>query len=457
MSRLILPRRTLLKGGAATLAASALPGCRPTETRDSASPGSIDHVIVVMMENRSFDHYLGSLTLLEGRTDVDGLTGEEVNLNLAGEEVRPFPLPEPCQRDLPHGWSSAHTQFNEGANDGFVQVHERNAGEQGSWAMGYQTRAELPTHYGLADSFALPDRFFCSVMGPTWPNRLYGQSGTSEGMTGNDEERAPFTMKTVYQAINEVGLEWACYYSDVPFIGLFADHWNAGRMGYIEDFVRDVGRGDLPPFTWLEPGFSFNDDHPPHHAGLGQMLLATIYEAIARSPIWDRVLFVITYDEHGGFYDHVPPPTTEDDYAAEGFNQMGFRIPALAVGPWVRPGVDHTVFDNTSLLRYVCDRFGIEPWTRRIAAANSLGALLDTDRMARGEALIPPILPAFEVPSSEITDACGYNFRHRGSGQPELDRLIARVRPQAMRWDQRAQVMRMLLEQGQELGVIKPG
>ena len=457
MSRIILPRRTLLKGGAATFAASALPGCRPADPGDSAAPGSIDHVIVVMMENRSFDHYLGSLSLLEGRAEVDGLTGQEVNLDMNGGEVRPFPLPEPCQEDLPHGWSASHTQFNAGANDGFVREHEENVGAQGPWAMGYLTRAELPTHYSLADAFALPDRFFCSVMGPTWPNRLYGQAGTSEGMTGNDESRAPFTMKTVYQALAEKGLDWACYYSDVPFIGLFADHWDTGRLAFIEDFVRDAERGDLPPFTWLEPGYSFNDDHPPHHPGLGQMFLATVYEALARSPLWGRCLLVITYDEHGGFYDHVAPPTTDDDHVAEGFDQLGFRVPALVVGPWVKPGVDHTVFDNTSVLRYVCDRFGIEPWTRRIAAASSLGLLLDSERMARGEAISPPVLPAFDVPSSEVTDACGYNFRRRGSGQPELDRLIGRVRPGAMRLDKRGEILRRLLEQGQELGVIKGG
>ncbi|MCB9764027.1 MAG: alkaline phosphatase family protein [Alphaproteobacteria bacterium] len=453
-----IPRRAVLAGGAATLAAAGLPGCTEPDADDSGAaplPAGIDHVIVVMMENRSFDHYLGALTLVEGRTDVDGLTGDEVNLDGNGEEVRPFPLPEPCQTDLPHGWSASHDQFNSGANDGFVLAHQRGTGEQSHWSMAYLTRNELPIHYALADHFALPDRFFCSVMGPTWPNRFYAQTGTSEGMTSNDESRVPFTMKTVYQAVTEAGLDWRCYYTDVPFIGLFKDHWDTTRLGFIDDFVRDCERGDLPAFTWIEPGYSFNDDHPPHHSGLGQMFLAVVYEALARSPLWERSLLVITYDEHGGFHDHVAPPTTEDDYAAEGFDQMGFRVPTIVVGPWVRQGVDSTVFDNTSALKFVCENFGIEPWNTRIAAANSLGALLDTDRMARNEPLEPVVLPSFEVDNAELTDACNYSFRRRGSGQPELDRAIARVAPHLSRLDDTEALLSEFAAIARKLGVLR--
>lgn len=448
-------RRDLLAQAAAGLAASRLAGCAPAPGPDSQSaaepqPPGIDHVIVIMMENHSFDHYLGALTLEEGRTDVDGLTGQELNLDEHGAEVRPFPLPAPCQEDPPHGWGSSHDQFNGGLNDGFVTEH---GGEQAHWVMGYLGRSALPIHYALADQFAVPDRFFCSVMGPTWPNRLYAQCGTSGGMSNNDRSQAPFSLPSVYQALEAAGLGWADYYTDIPFIGLLADHWDNERIGFIEDFVQDAARGELPELTWLEPGYACCDDHPPHHPGLGQVFLATVLEAIFRSPLWERCLVLITYDEHGGFYDHVPPPLTADDHAAEGFDQLGFRVPALIVGPWVKQGVVHTVFDNTSALKYLCERFGLTPWTTRIAAAASLGEALDTERLARGEPLPPPVLPQVTVPEAELTEACQYGSSVV-SRQPELDALLQERLPQAWDPERIRHAPARLLALARALGVI---
>lgn len=457
MSRKTPSRRAVIQGGAAALTVGGLPGCsdgQQAETGLGTQPGQVDHVIVVMMENRSFDHYLGALKLVEGREDVDGLTGDEVNLDPDGQEVHPAPLPEPCQEDPPHGWSSSHRQFADGANSGFVTEHAGRTREQAAWAMAYLQREDLPIHYALADAYALPDQFFCSVLGPTWPNRLYGQLGTSGGMTGNDRDAAPFAYKSVYQALEEVGQDWRYYYVDVPFIGLLADHWDEARVNMVSDFFADAEAGTLPQLSWVDPGFSFNDDHPPHHPGLGQVFLATIYEALAQSPAWERCLLVITYDEHGGFYDHVPPPTTDDDHIDEGFGQMGFRVPALAVGPWVTQGVDHTVFDNTSVLKYLCERFGMEPWTRRIAAANSIGVLLDRERMEAGEPLAPVVLPSFSVPGDELGDECQYSFRGGRSGQPELEDFLRETKPEMVKMEGAEQMHEWLLAKARELGVI---
>ncbi len=437
------PNRRAVLGGAAGLVTGGITGCAPGpepggDTGEAA--GRIDHVIVVMMENRSFDHYLGALTLTEGRLDVDGLTGAESNPDRDGQPVAVYHLDVDCVDDPPHGWSASHSQWSEGTNSGFYLEHaDRVGAEIGREVMGYYTRDELPITYALADHYAVPDRYFCSVMGPTWPNRLYAQAGTSGGESSNDlpeTDSGLFTFKTIYQALEEAGLGWHYYYTDVPFIGLFKDHWKEAQIDLIEEFFRDVERGELPEFTWVDPGFLYNDDHPPHHPGLGQMFLALIYEALARSPIWERCLLVITYDEHGGFYDHVPPPTTEDDYAELGFDQLGFRVPTIAVGPWVRPGVSHTVLDHTSVLRYVCDRFGVEPWNTRIAAATSIEALLDKTAMARNQALEPAVLPAFEVPESELLDTCFYSglfsLSPRG-GQPELEAFVRATRPETLR------------------------
>jgi phospholipase C len=415
----------------------------------------VDHVVVVMMENRSFDHYLGSLSLEEGWA-IDGLTGEEQNPDLAGSPVGVFPLAEPCQSDPPHGWSSSHQQFAEGANDGFVREHESRVGEsQGDWVMGYYRRDRLPVHYALADAFAVPERWFCSVLGPTWPNRFFGHAGTSMGRTGNSLPSSGFTDTTVYRALEEGGEDWRYYYTDVPFIGLLKDHWDGGRVRPVTDFFSAAERGDLPAFTWIDPGFGFNDDHPPHHPGLGQIFLGSIYEALARSPAWERCLLVITYDEHGGFFDHVPPPTTEDDREAEGFDRVGFRVPSLLVGPWVRQGVDATFYDHTSVLAYVCERFGLEPWNRRIAAANSIGSVLDAERMAAGTPLEAPLLPTVTVPEEELGDQCQYGGLHF-SKQPELEDWVRENMPETLLIEEQPAIRKALLERALDSGLLGP-
>lgn len=455
-----IPRRAVLRGGAAGLALASLPGCSDkTDTASAAElkEAGIDHVVVLMMENRSFDHYLGALSLEEGRSDVDGLTGEEVNHDAEGVPYSPEHLTADCQVDPPHGWSSSHAQFNDGANDGFVSTHDSSevvaSGETG-WSMGYYTRDDLPAHYTLADHFCVPDRFFCSVMSSTWPNRLYGHTASSKGVIGNDLPLEGYDQRSIYQALREVGEDWRYFYTDVPFFGLLKDHWDEDRVGLIEDFFAAAEDGELPAFTWVDPGFSYNDDHPPHHIKLGQLFIALVYEALVSSPQWERTLLVITYDEHGGFYDHVPPPTVEDDYADLGFDQLGFRIPALLVGPWVKQTTDSTVYDHASVLKYVCDRFGIAPWNTRIATANSIASCLDTERMDAYEPISPPTIPAFDAPAFEtLPSECMYGDVH---GQTELADWVRRNMPHTDRRDQLDDLHRALLTRARERGLLKP-
>ena len=479
-----IDRRDLLKSGAAAaLGAATLPGCRPGEQDSGVGPGQIDHVVVLMMENRSFDHFLGALTLVEGRDEIDGLVGTESNPSELGETVTVFRLDVSCQEDPPHSWRSSHEQFNEGANDRFVAKHEDNHGyEIGREAMGYYTAEDLPVHYALASHFCVPDRYFCSVMSSTWPNRIYGHSGTSKGIQTNDFHPDGYDQMNVYKALDSVGVDWRYYYTDAPFLGLLKDTWDAPRIGYVEEFFAACEAGRLPAFTWIDPGFTYNDDHPPHHVGLGQLFIASIYEALAQSPLWERTLFIINYDEHGGFYDHVPPPQVPDDY--EGFEQLGFRVPALIIGPWVKQGVDPTVYDHASILKYVCERFGIEPWNARIAGVNSIGEALDTERMASGIPLEPVELPPFEVPEESVGEECYYDvsgfaqdagekeiklpkkddrpgvkvsaraFSTPG-GQPELEAWVAKNMPE---WDRRGEIPEIhkrLLAQAKRLGLIR--
>lgn len=391
------------------MAAAMAAGCTPAPkaTGDSAAvAATIDHIIVVMFENRSFDHFLGALKLEEGR-EVDGLDATMSNPDRDGNPVTVHPAEVDCLFDPPHGWNSSHQQWNNGANDGFVTEYTADGAPSPAEVMGYMTRSDLPVSYALADAYTVCDRYFCSVMGPTWPNRFYGHAGTSDGQDDNAfPEGGAFTFPTVWNKLDEAGVSWKYYYTDLPFIGLFENGLKEGFYGMFEDFINDCANGALPSVSWVDPGFSYNDDHPPHFVGLGQEFLGMLYQALSTSPQWNRCLLLITYDEHGGFFDHVSPPTTEDDHATEGFDQLGFRIPVLVVGPFVKPGVNSDVLDNTSWLKLVCERFGITPWTKRIEAATSLAVVLDADRMAADQPNAPADAPTPEYDQDTLGPEC---------------------------------------------------
>ncbi len=468
--RVILNRRQALQALGAGVAA----GCAPDERRAPVpkTPGHIDTIVVVMMENRSFDHYLGSLSLVEGRTEVDGLTPEIHNLDTQGNPVYPAPVSGPCVVGDPgHSWNSSREQFAEGANSGFVTNYESRYGEgEGRWVMDYQTRADLPVHYALADEYIVCQRWFCSAMTSTWPNRFYGHAGTSEGLTNNDlpEDGQPFAFETVWTQLDNIGVGWRYYYTDLPFLGLMAGHMRTETTGLLEDFFFDCANGLLPPVVWIDPGFAYNDDHPPHHPGVGQEFLGAIYAALADSPHWETCLLVITYDEHGGFHDHVPPGTIDDDYADEGFDQLGFRVPALVAGPYVRSGVSDTVFDNTSWIKLVCELHGIEPWNKRIAATQSLAELLDVDRMARGEPRPPVELPPFTFDDSLMPLECQYGQGVLGPTLPsdpapmpaghqeELYRFIRARMPEKDHTDEIARHQALIRGVLRRAGLVRP-
>ncbi|MEZ4316899.1 MAG: alkaline phosphatase family protein [Myxococcota bacterium] len=427
-----LQRRDFLKA----LGASVAAGCKsPAPTGDSDTdpvilPPGIDHVVFVMMENRSFDHYFGSLSLDEGRTDVEGLTAGLQNESPQGVHV-PYPLAgDWCPPDPPHGWGSCHDQFANGTNAGFAAEYEQRHGDSvdAGLIMGYATRATLPVMYALADHYTLCDRWHCALLGPTWPNRLYAHGTQSQGATSNDLQGGQFTMRTIWDQLEEAGVDWGYFYSDLPFIGLFeaAGPWvENGRVSEIDAFYDACEAGTLPAVSWIEPAFSFNDDHPPHHPLLGQMFLATIHNALASSPQWSRTLLIITYDEHGGFYDHVPPPTTDDDRASDGFDQLGFRVPALICGPWVKPGfIDHTQYSHSSWIRHVQALHGFEPLTARNAAANDLSNALDLER---AEPLAPAELPVIAMTADEVLESCSLD---RSANQPELEDFVRRHCPE---------------------------
>ena len=347
----------------------------------------IDAIVVLMMENRSFDHYLGALrsdSAYPDRMAVEGLRGGESNPDPTGRAITVFPTKNRTPKDPPHGWDASHAQWNGGKNDGFVIAHAGAGSEQGE-VMGFHDRRSIPFYYSLADRYTVCDRWFASVMGPTWPNRFYLHAGQSFGLQKNTPQWNP-AVATVWDRMHDRGLSAKNYTAGlVAFhLGGFPGRALLGKnpAARLSEFFADARAGTLPPFSIIDPDFLSNDDHPSHDINLGQALMSTIVQALAKSPQWSRTLLVITYDEHGGFFDHVPPPKAVDDRAA--FQQLGFRVPSLVIGPTVYAGrTCHTTFDHTSVLATLRTRHGIADLSKRMAAASDLSSCIDPAKVAR--------------------------------------------------------------------------
>lgn len=439
-----LHRRDFLKGSAA-LAGAAMIGPGLTACGDDASTtlkplrgdGTdplhyIDNIVIVQMENRSFDHYFGSLSLDEGRTDVRGLTADLTNPMADGERHVPIEwLSEDyiISPDPGHSYSRCVAQWNNGANDGFIRDWEEvmtaavNGGsldpdeyeKRLGWAMGYYKRQQLPTFYTLADNFTVADHWFSSMLGPTWPNRKYSHGATSDGTRVN---QSMLETETPYRRLREQGGTVEVYASIPLFhFGLVIKDLVASRAKTIVNFLRDAENGTLPNVSIVEPDFALNDDHPPQDVRLGQSFVASIYEALRKSPQWERTLMVVFYDEHGGFYDSAAPPKVEGEaLAAQDFDQLGFRVPALLVGPLVKRGhVFSGVVDHSSVPALISNTFQLGHVNERSRLAGDLSKALDIELIEHAKRVDPPALPKLIVPHSKIRYALAQPF-----GQPEL-------------------------------------
>lgn len=394
--------KTLGALGATAGAARLLPGCG-----DDARPAG-PTTVVLMMENRSFDHWLGARALLEGKPG-DGLRAGMQNLHLDGTPAVPYAatFQSACVIDPPHGWDAWDVQSDGGTNAGFVRAHEMSHGAGAAEVMQYQTREALPATWALADAYTICDRWFCSVRGPTWPNRMYWHSGTSQGIKSNDFPADGFNWPTIYHRLDDAGVDWAYYFGDIPVVAVVDGLSTVGRVKRFEDFFDDAAAGILPPVVYIDPAFAGNDDHPPKHTFLGQGLISSIYIALATSPQWRNCTLLVTYDENGGFFDHVAPPTSADDFAADGFGQLGFRVPTIVAGPYVKQAyVSSVVYDHTSTLKHFEAKYGLAPLTMRSTAANDILDVFDQARIDAGDWTEPAEVPPIEIDYQAIEDAC---------------------------------------------------
>ena len=239
---------------------------------------------------------------------------------------------------------------------GFAQAAEQLAPGFSAEVMSSFTADQLPATASLAQQFAVVDRWFASVPGPTYPNRFFLEAATSKGMLHNVEDprfAAGYRMKTLFNVLQRNGISWGVFFHDVPnTLNLRTVRRHAARFHRVGKFFEAAKAGGLPRLSWVEPQYfdsnaSFaNDYHPPHDVRRGEQLVKRVYEALRASPLWEQTLLIITFDEHGGYYDHVPTPQTgvpspdgiAGEYDSFGFNRLGVRVPTFVVSPWVDKG-----------------------------------------------------------------------------------------------------------------------
>jgi phospholipase C len=349
----------------------------------------IEHVIVLMLENRSFDHVLGSMSLREGRTDIDGLTEEAQHGNFDDKnryhEIHPLAVnvrygkrARRFEPDPPHGAPSIIKSIGknmEGFIRAFQEGHPKDPHPQS--VLGYLTRKEQPVTYALADNFVVCDRWFSPVPSNTIPNRMYSVAGHCMGLTGNPKGTSFFGVEGLDTIFDHLprhdgitsGHGWRLYAQALSVLHMFKfPGTELQHQEGIRTFVQHVREDRLPRLSWLEPRYSWafvlgepNDDHPPSDVMEGQRLIRTVVQTLFDNPkVWAKSLFILTYDEHGGFYDHVlPPKIAADEVPAnvrfqDGFKRRGVRVPAILVSPFTQTRrAYHGIMDHCSILKFL--------------------------------------------------------------------------------------------------------
>lgn len=410
-----------------------------------------DHVVVVMMENHSFDNYFGMLPL-RGQPKADGFLFDEndqpLNYNpLQGGYQRVFRMKGTCQPgSASQNWNSSHQQINNGRMDGFATT--------GTDAMGYWDEDDIPFYYSLAKTFCLGNRYFCSVPAQTYPNRRFLYSGTAEGTVSTSFatlKLPPPANGTLADRLSEYNVAWRSYFTDLPALAIIPEQLtrHAKNFSLMQQFYDDCAAGTLPSVSFVDPEFGLIDEvgstlfaylnqliqskdpnlppvvmqaietleqkieswsgseEGPADIAIGENFVSRVVQAVMASPNWARTLLVWTYDEHGGYYDHVPPVAMvepdsippdigPDDYPGA-YNLSGMRVPNVVVSPYSRAGgVTNVVHDHGSIIATIARKWNLPALTYRDAQANSLLDYLDLQ--ASPPFLTPPTLAAPSPP-----------------------------------------------------------
>jgi phospholipase C len=442
------------------LACAYKAGMLPAETQGASHPSGdkipVKHILVLMQENRSFDHYFQKLPEA-GQTDVEVAPPTYTNPDKMGTQVAPFHDSTYCVVDTNHEWEGSHVEYDDGKMDGFVLANEGSGSPpphplsdsmSGVRALGYYDQTDLPFYYFLANEFSIADHYHCSLLGPTWPNRMYLYGSSSRGATSNnltdfgDQKGAcagdadcggtagscvggsckgsctqdadcgvdapkgtcdvgsggvcKRIQRTIFDYMEQRHLNWKVYASGTAGFALMVEQYlkyRADHLFTIDDYYADAKAGTLPDVAFIDPhlaaeAYDQDDEHPPAVPHVGQKFVAQVVDALTKSPAWSESALFITYDEHGGFWDHVPPPPAcpPDDKQPilspgdppGAFDRYGVRVPMMVVSPFAKKHfVSHKLYDHTSIIRFIQARFVIPAITNRDANAEAPWEMFD--------------------------------------------------------------------------------
>jgi phospholipase C len=367
----------------------------------------INHIVVMMQENRSYDSYFARLHY-EGQpaSEVEPLTGNPDPSG--GATIHPFLKTAECETaDLNHSWNGTHQEWNGGHMNGFTAANVDPSDPHGSRTMGYYSDGILPFYYGIANQFAIADHYFASTLTQTFPNRFYLYAGTSFGHIDNSGPPVGgFTQPTVFRELDAAHVSWKLYRSTFSVAQLFTDvHNDPSHVVPFSQYYTDAANGTLPQVSFVEsnPFGNVNtesDEHPPANVQVGQKLVHDVMQALVHSPNWPGSAMFLTYDEHGGFYDHVAPPAApkpdniapmlHSGDAPGAFDRYGIRVPAMVISPYAKQHfVSHTVYDHTSILRFIETRFALPSLTHRDAAADPMLGMFDFTTVSHAHPILP--------------------------------------------------------------------
>jgi phospholipase C len=387
-------RRQFIQGVGAAAALAVAPGVL-ADPAPASKLSDIDHIIILMKENRSFDHYFGSLSGVRGfddlaavRADGSSLFRQPDPLNRDGY-VLPFRMNTRTTRgqrvhDLSHAWGTQHASLNGGAMDRWVPAHRESDGERAPLTMGHFTREDIPYYYALADAFTVCDGYYCSVLGPTHPNRYFlmtGQNdaGGTHGGPALDNYGHAYSWETYPERLQQAGITWRVYHDlddyGCNMLKYFTQFQKAPRGSPLREnalenrpfyeLLWDIRRGAIPQVTWIVPPSNLSE-HPDYLPAAGEDHTAQVLAALWANPkLWAKTALILNYDENDGIFDHVVPPTPSPGTPGEFVNGLpvglGYRVPCLIISPFSRGGyVCGQTFDHTSTLRLLEARFGVE-------------------------------------------------------------------------------------------------
>jgi len=390
----------------------------------------IDHIVLVMQENRTFDHYFSSLTV-PGQT-VDGAAPDATNPDptTPGGTIARFHQTAACFDNPAESWDNVHREVDGGAMDGFTtEGAAEDANDlMGARAMGYYDEIDLLYYYALARAFAISDRHFSSVQANSWTNRLFYMAGTSYGGTSNVFPNQMDANGNVYPnlftRLDAAHVTWGFYVQDVPTLGILSSTYGheLAHVFDFDQFFTDAAAGALPQVVFVEGtdqmGGASPDEDPPADIEVGQQMVASIVAAVMTSPQWPHTAMFLTYDEQGGLYDHVPPqpacapddipPVLDPGGVVAAFDQTGLRVPMFAISPYAKRGyVSHVVTDHTSVLRFVETKFDLPALTHRDANAVAPFDLFDFSHAD----LTVPQLPDATIDPVKLA-ACKAKYPH---------------------------------------------